>query len=121
MRPPFYIEDPPASDAGWYAIDLEYDRLFHSRLAEDLRRITMLTLALGPLLLAVEREVLEGCPRWREGSTPRELVNALRHRRLTAPHICHVARPVLVQAMRDLAERRRARLTARGERSPRIP
>jgi hypothetical protein len=81
----------------------------------------MLTLALGPLLLAVERQVLEGCPRWREGSTLRELVDELCRRRLTVPHVRNVARPLLVQAMRDLAERRRARLITRGEKSPRIP
>jgi hypothetical protein len=67
-------------------------------------------------LLEIEREVLDGCPRWLEGSTLTELDRALRRRRLPPPPVDLEPEKWLVDVVIDLAERRCARLRARAER-----
>jgi hypothetical protein len=67
-------------------------------------------------LLEIERRVLEGCPRWLEGSALTELYRALRQRRLPEPSFDQEPSAWLVGMVVDLAERRCARLRARAER-----
>jgi hypothetical protein len=67
-------------------------------------------------LVDIERETLDGCPGWREGSALEELHQGLRRRTLPDPPADVDAEEWLVVVMVDLAERRRTRLTARSMR-----
>jgi len=94
------------------------DEPVRSAVRGDRRAIRHIFLIYTHLVLAdIERDVLEGCPGWREGSVLEELHRALRGRRLPDPPADRDAEQWLVEVMFDLAQRRRARLTARAARA----
>jgi DNA-directed RNA polymerase specialized sigma24 family protein len=79
--------------------------------ARAIRQLFLLFTHMG--LVDIERQALQGCPGWREGSALEELHQGLRRRTLPEPPADVDAEEWLVVVMVDLAERRASRLAKR--------